>query len=141
MNDLRDRVVLVRWWTAPACPFCEASSAALNTWHHRYADDGLTVVGIYHHKLSAPLSEGAVAKYAAKLGFEFPIAIDREWRTLNEWWLNAEPRSWTSVSFLIDRRGRIRYVHPGGSYEEGQADYDQLVNHIETLLAEYKTTP
>jgi thiol-disulfide isomerase/thioredoxin len=43
---LRGRVVLVRLWTAPDCPFCEASAPALNDFHARYAQRGLTVIGL-----------------------------------------------------------------------------------------------
>jgi thiol-disulfide isomerase/thioredoxin len=30
LEKLRGKVVLVRWWTAPGCVFCEASAPALN---------------------------------------------------------------------------------------------------------------
>jgi len=33
-------------------------------------------------------------------------------------WLNQE-RDWTFGSFLLDRQGIIRYVHPGGEFHDG----------------------
>jgi hypothetical protein len=40
------------------------------------------------------------------------------------------------VSFLLDREGRIRHIHPGGQYVKGDADYDAMKRKIEELLAE-----
>jgi hypothetical protein len=46
------------------------------------------------------------------------VALDADWSALKRWWMNQE-RSFTSVSFLVDRTGVIRYVHPGGEFHEG----------------------
>jgi thiol-disulfide isomerase/thioredoxin len=139
LGDLRGRVVLVRFWTGPGCPYCRASAPALNEWHERYADEGLTVVALYHHKGRGGANGAdpeAVATYAEELGFEFPVAIDPGWRTLRAWWLDGRPRAWTSVSFLLDRDGVIRHVHPGGQYVEGDTAHAELEAAIERLLAE-----
>jgi peroxiredoxin len=130
---LRGRVVLVRFWTAPDCPFCSASAPALNDFHARYAEHGLTVIGFYHHKGGGPLDARDVERYARLFGFRFPVAIDPDWQTLRAYWLDA-PRRFTSASFLIDRRGVIRHVHAGGKYEHGDAAHAQLQAMIEQLL-------
>lgn len=139
LADLSGKVVLVRWWTAPYCPYCAASSIALNEWYEKYRDRGFSVVGIYHHKTAAPLDADKVAHYAERLGFQFPVAIDEDWKTLNAWWLGKmrQPH-WTSVSFLIDRQGIIRHFHPGGKYVKGDPAYLQIQSVIEMLLQETK---
>lgn len=136
LEDLRGRVVLVRWWTAPQCPYCRATAPALNEFRKEYGERGLSVVGIYHHKSSDPLKTEDVRVHAEKFGFEFPVAIDPDWRTLKQWWLDAGAGDWTSVSFLLDREGRIRHIHPGGQYVKGDEDYDAMRRKIEELLAE-----
>jgi peroxiredoxin len=135
LEQLRGRVVLVRWWTAPDCPFCSASAPALNDFHARYAERGLTVLGFYHHKAQSPLERSDVSRYAKLFKFEFPIAIDPDWATLRSWWLGPG-RRFTSVSFLIDRNGIVRHVHPGGKYVKGDPEYAKLEAAIERLLAE-----
>jgi hypothetical protein len=53
-------------------------------------------------------------------------------------------RRFSSMSFLLDRAGRIRFVHPGGEFHEGggsgheecNAAYAALVRTIERLLQE-----
>jgi peroxiredoxin len=78
-----------------------------------------------------------VARYAALFGFRFPVATDVEWRTLRDWWMSPrEKRQFTSASFLIDRRGIIRHVHPGGKYARGEPDHAQLQAAIERLCEE-----
>ena len=137
LEDLSGKVVLVRWWTDPYCPYCSASAPALNEWYEAYKDKGLIVIGLYHHKSSIPLEVQKVKEYATNLGFTFPVAIDRDWITLRKWWLDKSPRArWTSVSFLIDRNGIIRYIHLGGQYVKGDADYAKLKSTIEELLSE-----
>ncbi|HET6339624.1 MAG TPA: TlpA disulfide reductase family protein [Polyangiales bacterium] len=136
LSQLRGRVVLVRWWTAPDCPFCSATAPSLNSFHERYAARGLSVVGFYHHKADGPLNAADVERYAQMFKFQFPVAIDPDWQTLRAWWLDGGKRSFTSVSFLIDRRGVIRHVHPGGQYVKGDAEYAKMEAQIERLLAE-----
>ena len=137
LGDLSGKVVLVRWWTDPYCPYCSASAPALNEWYEAYKDKGLIVIGLYHHKSSIPLEVQKVKEYATNLGFTFPVAIDRDWITLRKWWLDKNPKArWTSVSFLIDRKGIIRYIHPGGQYVKGDEDYAILKSRIEVLLTE-----
>jgi peroxiredoxin len=136
LSDLAGKVVLIRWWTAPACPYCRATAPALNEFYAEYRDRGLEVLGFYHHKSPEPLTASAVSQHARRYGFTFPIAIDPEWRALKQWWLQGGDERWTSVSFLLDRHGVVRHIHPGGQYVAGDKDYAVLKAKIEELLAE-----
>ncbi|MBI3011975.1 MAG: redoxin family protein [Candidatus Omnitrophica bacterium] len=121
LEQLRGKVVLLRWWTAPGCPFCEASAPYLAQWHQRYAPHGLVVIGMYHPKPPGRIPVDVVKKLAQGLGMTFPVAIDPDWETLRRSWLDGRTDAWTSVTLLIDQEGVIRYVHPGGSYTEEDA--------------------
>ena len=104
----------------------------------------MVVVGMYHPKPPGPRRQQALEKAVKRLGFEFPIALDMDWSRLRRYWLSNSRHRWTSVSFLIDKRGKIRYIHPGGEYYKGedetqteaQRDYDELKGLIEKLIAE-----
>lgn len=135
LKDLSGKVVLVRWWTA-GCPYCTATAPSLNQFYETYHQRGLQVIGFYHHKSSKPLNLSDVQQASNKFGFKFPVAIDYNWQTLNSWWLNKTDTRWTSVSFLIDRKGLIRHIHPGGQYQQGDNDYAKMQAEIERLLAE-----
>lgn len=143
LNKLANKVVLIRWWTE-TCPFCSRSAPALNEFHDTFKDKGLVVIGMYHPKPPGPRPQKALEKAVKRLGFEFPIALDMDWRILRRYWLAKGGHRWTSVSFLIDKGGKIRYIHPGGEYYKGkdkaqteaERDYDELKATIKKLIAE-----
>ena len=134
LASLRGRVVLVRWWTAPDCPYCAASADGLNELWSKYRDRGLSVLGFYHHKATSPLTRAHVEAQAQRLGFKFPIAIDHDWKTLRHWWLDRAERGWTSVTFVIDREGIIRHIHPGGAFFPGEPGFAALEQAVRTAL-------
>lgn len=136
LEKLRGKVVLIRWWTAPGCPYCSATAPALHEFQQQHRDAGLVVLGFYHHKSPEPFTPESVMSHAKRLGFEFPIAVDPQWQTLNRWWLNSGREQWTSVSFLLDRKGVVRHIHPGGQYVKGDAAYAAMKAKIEELIAE-----
>lgn len=147
LEDLRGRVVLVRWWTE-TCPFCASSAPALRAIDEQYSPLGLTVIGVYHPKADrdGPLDVARVVRAVAARKLDFPIAIDWDWRngTLKDWWLTGPDRPATSVTFLLDRQGVIQFVHPGMEYHEPNgseghamcaADMLGIRTEIERLLA------
>ena len=132
--DLRGQVVLVRWFTE-GCPYCATTAPQLVSFHDELEPRGLRVIGVYHHKSDDPLDPKHVREFADELHFKFPVAIDHDWKTLRAWWLDQHP-GWTSLSFLIDKRGTVRFVHTGGEYGPGSDDAAQMRRWIDQLLAE-----
>lgn len=136
LDQLRGKVVFVRWFMGPSCPFCSASAPTLRALHERYAARGLAVIGMYHHKEETPLDPKQVAGWVKHYGYQFPVAIDKDWATLRRWWLDAHERSYTSVSFLIDKAGIVRRVHLGGTIAPEGDDIDAIRADVERLLAQ-----
>jgi glutathione peroxidase-family protein len=148
LERLRGKVVLVRWWTE-GCHFCATTLPVIERLRVQHADDGLVVVGVFHPKPPHEVTDRHVLAVAKRLGFAGPIAVDRDWLTLNRYWLDADPnRNWTSVSFLIDREGNVRWVHGGGEYHPSDdpqharcdAQYRELERVLATVLAEHPQT-
>lgn len=139
LASLRGSVVLVRWWTA-GCPFCSSTAPALRHFNETYGPRGLQVIGVYHHKEATPFDPTVYEETARKYGFTFPVAFDPEWRAFESWLRDRDGKpvstGWTSVTFLLDRRGVIRHVHPGGQYLAGDPAYAEMQAAIEKLLAE-----
>jgi peroxiredoxin len=138
MGDLRGKVVLLRWWTQ-GCPLCAATAPALRKLQAEYGGRGLQVVGIYHPKPPGDWDMKKVEQATEEKNFTFPIALDADWSALRRWWLTQD-RSFTSVSFLVDRGGVIRYIHSGGEFHEGTHpvcahDYHVIDKKIVELLA------
>jgi len=142
LESLRGEVVLVRFWT-DTCPYCSASAPAFEQLDEDYRDRGLRVVGIWHPKpRGARRGVSEVRAWIRRAGWRFDVLLDPEWETLDRWWLDHGRRRATSVSFLVDREGVIRWVHPGPELHPGgpadharcRADYADLRRAIEALL-------
>lgn len=118
-------VVLIRWWTDD-CIFCINSADALNEWYAMYNNKGLEVLGIYHVKpINREVSTEEIREFAREKNFYFPIGIDKNWINLNKYWNNCDKHEFTSISILLDKSGKIRYIHPGGSYQNEKQNEKQ----------------
>ena len=139
LASLRGSVVMVRWWTA-GCPYCSTTAPALRAFDQTYRARGLRVVGLYHHKEATPFDPTVYEDTAKKYQLTFPVAVDPDWHTLESWLRDASGQKvdpgWTSVTFVLDKRGVVRHFHQGGSYVEGEPAHDELRAVIERLLAE-----
>lgn len=145
LAEMRGKVVLVRWWTE-GCHFCANTLPELEALRKKHARDGLVVVGVFHPKPPREVSDRHIVALAKRLGYTGTIAVDREWATLGRYWLDGhDERSWTSVSFLIDRQGVIRWVQGGGEYHRSadpaharcDFQYRELEETLATVLAEH----
>ena len=114
LKDLRGKVVLIRFWLM-GCSFCVNTAPALNELHEDYRNEDLVVIGVHHPKSEFARGAKPVRRAAHRLGFQFLIAQDNEWKTINAYWTGVR-RSFTSSTVLIDKSGVIRWVHHGGEY-------------------------
>jgi peroxiredoxin len=138
MEQLIGKVVLLRFFGDQP-----AGAAAVRELIRTYQPQGLTAVGVY---VPSPMPTATEKEYvrrmAISLGFNFPVAVDSGWETVNRYWLNRADAEPSAATFLIDRRGVIRYIQPDGRYEKGSRDrtarreYENLEKHIQSLLKE-----
>jgi cytochrome c biogenesis protein CcdA/thiol-disulfide isomerase/thioredoxin len=117
-------VVLVDFWTY-TCINCIRTLPYVESWAREYGDDGLTVVGVHSPEFAFEKDAGNVADAIDRYGLTYPVVQDNELAT----W-NAFGNQYWPAKYLIDARGRIRYVHFG----EGQ--YEETEEAIRSLLAE-----
>ena len=121
---LRGKVVLVHFWTF-ACINCQRSLPYVNEWARKYRDQGLVVIGVHSPEFAFEKSVKNVKREAAKLGIDYPIAIDNNfkiWRAYNN--------NYWPAHYFIDAKGQIRYMHIG------EGDYEQSEQVIQALLRE-----
>ena len=146
-SGLKGKVVLVRFWT-DGCHWCFSTAPALKEFHETYAAKGLAVIGMYTPKPPRDATPDEVRGFAKRFGFAFPVGLDNDHGVLNSWWLAPHgrrlDRKFTSVSFLLDRKGIVRKIHFGPEFfasddpEHAQAnrDYLDMKKTVEALLAE-----
>jgi len=136
LAELKGKVVFLRFFMESTCPMCRGSAPYLNQFHLDYKEQGLVVIGMYTPKPRPQRTDRSTVKeYVRDYGFQFPVALDNDWATLKKYWLDRVPDAdFTSVSFLIDRKGIIRFIHPGGMYT--REDAAAIRKRIEELLRE-----
>lgn len=118
LASLRGKVILLRFWLID-CPYCERTAPSLREFASKYGDRGLVVVGLHHPKSEEARDLTRIARVSKEYGFDFPLGQDEAWTTLPAYGVGSRFERFTSVSFLIDRDGIIRFVHDGGEYHEG----------------------
>lgn len=124
IQGLRGRVVLVDFWTY-SCINCQRTLPYLTAWDAKYRNAGLTIVGVHSPEFAFEHEVGNVIDQAAKLGVKYPIAIDNDFQT----WENYDNLYWPA-HYLIDKNGVVRQVH------FGEGAYDETEMLIRTLLDE-----
>ena len=116
LSEDRGRVVLVRWWT-DGCALCSNSAKAFRALAGKHGED-LVIRAIYHDKLEGrTVGPAQVRAFATRAGYPWLVGKDEDWTALNRWWLDRI-RSFTSVTFLLDKRGVIRAIHTGGEFHD-----------------------
>ena len=124
LAGLRGRVVLVDFWTY-TCINCIRTFPYLRAWDAAYRERGLTVVGVHTPEFGFERDPGNVRDAIAQNALRYPVAQDNAYKTWDAWGNKYWP-----AKYLVDARGRVRYVH------FGEGDYDKTESAIRSLLAE-----
>jgi thiol-disulfide isomerase/thioredoxin len=124
LADLRGKVVGVEMWTFD-CINCQHVMPHLKDWYARYKDQGFVLIGNHFPEFSYEADLTNLKKAVADDGILYPVAQDNDGET----WDSYNNSYWPSL-YLIDKRGRIRYVHIG------EGAYDEIEGNIKSLLAE-----
>ena len=124
LKDLRGRVVLIEFWTF-GCINCRNSLPFVESWHERYREKGLTVIGVHSPEFEEEKNVESLRGQVASLRIRYPVVTDNDYQT----WKAYSVEAWPTI-FLLDKQGRIRWMRVG----EGK--YDETERVIQKLLAE-----
>ena len=124
LRQLRGKVVLVDFWTY-TCINCIRTLPYVKSWHEKYKDQGLVVVGVHTPEYPFERSTDNVKTAIKRFGITYPVAQDNQYAT----WSAYNNQYWPAV-YLVDKQGKVVYQHFGeGAYAATEAK-------IRTLLAE-----
>ncbi len=124
LADLKGKVVLVDFWTY-SCINCQRTFPYLKSWHQKYADKGLVIIGVHSPEFEFEKNAKNVEKALKDFGITYPVVQDNDFST----WRAYNNRYWPA-KYFIDKDGKIRYTH------FGEGEYDESERVIQELLAE-----
>lgn len=129
-RQLRGRVVLVDFWDY-TCVNCIRTLPYVQTWHERYRDKGLTVIGVHTPEFTFAQYESNVERGIREFDLTYPIVIDSN----REIWKAFANRYWPT-KYLLDKEGYLRYGHFGeGGYAECEQVIHELLREIDPAIA------
>lgn len=118
LAEQRGRVVMVNFW-ATWCGPCRQEMPHLNRLYEKYRASGFVLMGV-----NVDDDTRNAADVAAKLGLKFPVLLDTDKGVSKLYDLSTMPST-----VLIDRDGKVRYVHRG--YLSGYEDtYDRQIREL-----------
>ena len=125
MQELRGKVVLIDFWTY-SCINCIRTLPFLQTWHERYADEGLVIVGVHTPEFEFEKVYDNVVQATKDMGVAWPVVQDNG-RSV---WDSYNNRFWPA-KYLIDKDGVIQYRHFGeGRYAETEQEIRRLLEDV-----------
>jgi peroxiredoxin len=118
LQEQRGNVVMMNFW-ATWCGPCRQEIPQLNKLFERYRASGFVLLGV-----NVDDDARNAADVATKLGVKFPLLLDTEKAVSRLYELSTMPST-----VLIDRDGKVRYLHRG--YVAGYEDvYDKQIREL-----------
>ena len=121
LSEYRGDVVMINFW-ATWCGPCRQEMPLLDELYNRYQRVGFNLLGV-----NIDDDSGRAMQMAEELGIDFPVLFDARKEVSRLYDVEAMP-----VTVLVDREGRVRYVHHG--YKPGYED--MYLDQIRSLLRE-----
>jgi peroxiredoxin len=118
LQEQRGQVVMLNFWASWCAP-CRQEMPQLDRLYEKYHAAGFQLLGVN-------VDEDArnAAGVSSKLGLHFPVLLDTEKRVSRLYDLSTMPST-----VLIDRDGRVRYIHRG--YKDGyEQTYDEQIREL-----------
>lgn len=121
-EQLRGRVVLVDFWDF-TCVNCLQTLPYLKAWHERYADKGLTIIGVHTPEFRIGQPGRFVRAAIDQFNIPYPVLLDNHYAT----WEQFANRAWPT-KYLVDGDGYIRFQRQGEGY------YRETEQALQSLL-------
>jgi thiol-disulfide isomerase/thioredoxin len=120
--EIKGRIILLDFWASWCAP-CKVSFPAMEALHKKYAERGVTIIAV-----SVDENREKMEQFLKSVKVDFVTLRDAEQKLVAAFDVPTMP-----TSFLIDRAGRIRFVHEGFLGDETIRHYN---DEIEQLLKE-----
>ena len=135
MEELKGKVVLIDFWTY-SCINCLRTLPYLESWHEKYAKEGLVIIGVHAPEFQFEQKLENVQQAVTEEGISYPVVQDNDFKL----W-NAYSNRYWPAKYLIDKNGFVRYAHAGeGAYSETEQNITKLLQ-TKMITSTVDTTP
>jgi peroxiredoxin len=121
LADLKGQVVLINFW-ASWCGPCRQEMPILEQMYRKYKTAGFTLLGV-----NVEPKSGDAVGFLKSTPVSFPILFDTESKVSTLYEVSGMPST-----VIVDRKGKVRYIHHG--YKPG--DESAYMDQIRTLMRE-----
>jgi cytochrome c biogenesis protein CcdA/thiol-disulfide isomerase/thioredoxin len=129
---LKGKVVLIDFW-AYSCINCQRAITHVTAWDAAYRAAGFEVIGVHTPEYAFEHVTSNVVAGAKRLHITYPVALDNDYATWNNYGNNAWP-----ADYLIDANGVVRKVSIGEGNYPGT---ESLIRKLLTAANENVTLP
>src|SRR5687768_14315348 len=120
--ELRDKVVLVNFWTWTCINWLRQEPYA-RAWSQAYRDDGPVVIGVHTPEFSFEHEVDGVRRATNERAIDYPVAVDNDYAV----WDAFANQAWPALYF-VDADGSVRDRYLGeGRYEESERLLQELL--------------
>ncbi len=137
------KVVLVNLFGS-WCPNCNDEAPLLATWHRRYRDRGLEIIGLaYEFTGEAARDSEFMRRYGRRYGLEFPLLLAgiSDKKAAGETLPDLTSVQAYPTNIFIGRNGRVRGIHSGFSGPATGTHYTEMIARFEALFEELLDEP
>ena len=131
LADYKGKVVLLKFFSLD-CPHCQRTAVAITPIYREWRSRGLEVIGVSID----PHARTGIPDFARRFGVSYPVGIGDRLMVTTFADISAVTRFYVPYIFMIDRKGVIRYEHPGGDHAFYQNEAQNLRAELDLLLKE-----
>ena len=115
-DALKGKVVMIDFW-ASWCGPCKQSFPAMEELHRQYNDKGLVIIAI-----NVDENHSSMESFLKKTPASFAVLRDAGQKLVEQAGVASMPSS-----FLIDREGKVRFIHTGFRGAETKKKYEEEI--------------
>lgn len=131
LADFKGKVVLLKFFLT-TCPHCQRSAGNIMPIYKEWKPRGMEVLGVAIN----PDARQAIPEFAQRFGVTYPMGIGDRLMVTTFAEISAVHNFYVPYIFLIDRKGMIRYEHPGTDQTFYGNEAQNLRSELESLLRE-----
>jgi peroxiredoxin len=136
LADYKGKVVVVKFFLTD-CPHCQRSAGVIMPIYNELRSRGLEVLGI---AINAN-ARTAIPEFARRFGVTYPMGMGDRLMVTTFADISAVQNFYVPYIFLVDRKGLIRFEHPGGDQAFYANEAQNLRSELELLLKEAAPRP